>query len=228
MSARVVREANRWFLCVAVDVGEYHKKRSVDGVVGVDLGLTTMATLSTGEKVENLQPLRKAQKRLARAQRKLSRRVKGSRKRYKQKQRVAKIHQRVRNIRHDGLNKLTTRLCHENQVVVIEDLNVSGMVKNRRLAGSISDVGFREFRTMLGYKAEIYGTRLIVADRFFPSSKMCSACGSIKDTLSLAERVFGCGTCGLRLDRDLNAARNLEQLGRASAEVTTTDSHGAG
>ena len=225
-STRVVREADRWFLCVSVDLGEYHKERTGNGVVGVDLGLTIMATLSTGEKVQNPRPLQKAQERLARAQRKVSRRVKGSLNRHKQKKRVARIHQCVKNIRHDGLHKLTTRCCHENQVVAIEDLNVSGMVQNHRLARSISDVGFREFRIMLGYKAKIYGTRLVVADRFFPSSKTCSACGCIKDTLSLAERVFECAACGLRIDRDLNAALNLEQLGRASAEVTTTDMPG--
>jgi putative transposase len=221
-SARVVEECGRWFLCVCVDLGEVSKPRTGDGITGVDLGIAALATLSTGEHIENPKPLRKAQNRLRRAHRKLSRRQKGSQNRSKQRRVVAKNHRRIRNIRHDVLHKLTTRLCRENQAVVIEDLNVSGMVKNRRLAQAISDASFGSFRQFLTYKAKLYGNRLVVAGRFYPSSKTCSACGQVKAELLLSARVFSC-SCGLRLDRDVNAARNLERLGRATPEGTPVE-----
>lgn len=220
--ARVVEEAGKWFLCVSVDVGELRKKRDGSGTAGVDLGIRTLVTLSTGEQIENPRPLRKAQKKLRRAQCKLSRRVKGSQNRNKQRMVVAKIHRRIRNIRHDGLHKLTTRLCRENQAVGIEDLAVSNMQKNHKLAQAISDAGFSKFRSLLAYKAEIYGTKIVVADRFFPSSKTCSSCGLVKGTLSLGERTFQC-ECGVRIDRDLNAAINLRKLAAACGEVTATE-----
>jgi putative transposase len=222
MSARVVEECGQWFICVSIDVGEISKPRTGDGVVGVDLGIKTLATLSTGEKIENPRPLRKAQERLRRANRKLSRRVKGSNNRKKQAKVVARIHRRIRNIRHDGLHKLTSRLCRENQTIVIENLNVAGMVKNHRLAQAISDVGFGLFPTMLNYKSVLYGNRLIVADRFYPSSKKCSICGRVKARLSLGERIFQC-ECGNVIDRDDNAARNLRILAWATGEVTPAE-----
>lgn len=222
MSARVVQECEQWFVCIAVDVNEAVKLRTEDGVVGVDLGITTLATLSTGERIENPKPLRKAQERLRRANRKLHRRIKGSNNRNKQRRVVAKIHRRVRNIRHDTLHKLTTQLCRKNQTVVIEDLNVKGMVKNHRLAQSISDASFGLFRTLLTYKSKLYGNRIVVADRFYPSSKTCSLCGQVKAKLSLAERMYQC-ECGLNLDRDLNAAINLEQLAEAFGKGTPAE-----
>jgi len=221
-SARVVEECGEWFICISVDVGEVKKERTSHETVGVDLGVKTLATLSTGEQIENLKPLCNAQGRLRRAQRKLSRRIKGSANRNKQRKVVARIYRRIRNIRHDGLHKLTTRLCCQNRVVVIEDLNVKGMVKNHSLAQSISDASFGMFRQLLTYKAQMYGTVIIVADRFYPSSKACSSCGCVKDELSLGERTYRC-ECGLRIDRDLNAALNLMQLGAACAEVTPAD-----
>ncbi len=221
-SARVVEEAGRWFLCVSVDVGEMTRDRTGDGVVGVDIGVKALATISTGEQFDNPRPLRKAQERLRRANRKLHRRGKGSRNRNKQRRVVAKIHQRIKNIRQDGLNKLTTGLAKNHGAVVIENLNVAGMVKNHRLAQAISDASFGLFRTMLTYKSALYGTLIVVADRFFPSSKTCSSCGLVKDVLSLGERIFRC-PCGLVIDRDLNAALNLRKLGAACAEVTATD-----
>jgi putative transposase len=226
-SARVVEESDEWYLCVSVDVGEVSRERIGSGTVGADLGIKMLATFSTGERIENPKPLRKVQKRLRRAQRKLSRRVKRSKNRNKQRRVVACIHRRIRNIRHDNLHKLTTRLCRENQTVVIEDLNVKGMVLHHSLAQSISDASFRLFRTMLEYKSILYGNRIVVADRFYPSSKTCSSCGLVKESLSLGERTFHC-ECGLSLDRDLNAALNLEKLGVACAEVTLMDSHGTG
>ncbi len=226
-SSRVVEECGEWYICISVDVGEVAKEWTGDGIVGVDLGIKTLATLSTGEQIENPKPLRKAQARLRRASRKLSRRKKGGKNRNKQRKVIANIYRRINNIRHDGLHKLTTRLCKNHAKIVIEDLNVKVMVKNHRLAQSISDASFGLFRQLLTYKAEMYGTSIIVADRFYPSSKACSSCGLVKDKLSLGERTYRC-ECGLILDRDLNAALNLMQLGQAMPEVTTTDSHGAG
>lgn len=222
-SARVVEDCGEWYVCISVDVGEIKKPRTGNSIVGVDLGIITLAALSTGEKVENRKPLRKAQGRLRRANRKLHRRIKGSANRKKQRKVVARIHRRIGNIRYDNLHKLTTRLCRQNRTVVIEDLNVRGMVQNHRLAQSISDASFGKFRSLLTYKAEQYGTQIVVADCWYPSSKTCSSCGLVKDSLSLGERTFQC-ECGLRIDRDLNAALNLRSLGAACAEVTPVES----
>lgn len=216
-SARVVEECGQWFICISVDVPDCQRERTSNDTVGVDLGVKTLATLSTGETVENPKPLRNAQERLSRANRKLHRRAKGGKNRRKQRRVVAKIHRRVRNIRHDVLHKLTSRLCHENQVIVIEDISPSNMVKNHCLAQSISDASFGLFRILLTYKSKLYGNRIVVADRFYPSSKTCSRCGIVKDVLSLGERIFQC-ECGLRIDRDLNAALNLRSLGQAMPE----------
>ena len=129
----------------------------------------------------------------------------------KSRLRLARLHRRVRNIRKDALHRLTTKLCRENQAVVIEDLSVKGMMRNRRLARHIADMGWHEFRRQLEYKRLIYGTKLVIADRFFPSSKTCSRCGAVRAELSLSERTYRC-ECGFALDRDLNAARNLANL----------------
>jgi putative transposase len=214
MGATVRRDAaGRWFISVQVDVGDdYRKDRVSDGEVGVDLGITTLATLSTGEKVEGPKPLGKALEGLRRASRRHSRKKKGSNNREKSRLRLARLHRHIRNVRRDAIHRLTTKLCRENQAVVIEDLSVRGMMCNRRLARQIADMGWHEFRRQLGYKSEIYGTRLVVADRFFPSSKTCSRCGAVRDELPLGERTFRCPGCWLELDRDLNAAMNLANL----------------
>ena len=212
MGATIKQDADRWFISVQVDVGDHHKPRISDGSVGVDLGITTLATLSTGEKVEGPKPLAKALKKLQRCSRQHSRKKKGSKNREKSRLRLARLHRRIRNIRKDSIHRLTTRLCRENQAVVIEDLSVRGMMRNRRLARHIADMGWYEFRRQLEYKCLIYGTKLVVADRFFPSSKRCSVCGTVRDELALKERTYRCPNCGLVLDRDLNAARNLLNL----------------
>jgi putative transposase len=213
MSATVSREADKWSISVQVDVGDYFKPRTADNITGVDLGVKTTATLSDGQAIQSPRPLKTNLKRLKRAQRRLSRRQKGSNNRNKQRRKVAKIHARIKHIRADFLHKLTTKLCRENQTVVVEDLSVRGMLKLRTLSRSIADLGFFEFRRQLEYKSKIYGTSLIVADRFFPSSKTCSSCGEIKEDLSLSDRVFYCQGCGLEVDRDRNAALNLRTRG---------------
>ena len=213
MSAAVSRKADRWFVSVIVDVGDYAKPRTGNAVVGVDLGLTDFATLSTGEKIKGTKPLKHHLDLLKRRSKQHSKKKKGSKNRRKSAMKLAVLHARIGNIRNDFLHKLTTRLCSENQAIVIEDLAVSNMVKNRRLARSISDMGWSEFRRQLGYKSIIYGTQVVIADRYFPSSKMCSNCGCIKSDLSLTDRLYICKDCGVEVDRDVNAAKNLHTLG---------------
>ncbi|MFD1692565.1 RNA-guided endonuclease InsQ/TnpB family protein [Azotobacter chroococcum] len=130
---------------------------------------------------------------------------------------MARLHARIANLRADFTHRLTTRLCRENQAVVIEDLNVRGMLANDRLARAISDVGFGMFRQQMNYKAQRYGTRLVVADRWYPSSRLCSVCGWKYEALTLRERTWACADCGTHHDRDHNAARNLERLATATA-----------
>ena len=213
LAARVVRVANQWYLSVQVELDGVPSQSQGHGVVGVDLGITHLATLSTGEKIENNKALQKNAQKLKRLSQQLSRKQNGSKNRTKAKLRLARAHLHVKNIRQDTLHKLTSRLVQENQLVVIEWLNVRGMVKNRCLSKAISDCGWGEFRRELLYKAELYGVDVVVADRFYPSSKTCSNCGSVKSQLSLGERVFTCTDCGFVLDRDENAARNLLALG---------------
>jgi putative transposase len=177
--------------------------------VGVDLGVTTLATLSEGTTIANPQALGRRLKKLQQLHRSLSRKKRGSKNREKARLRLAKLYLRIFNIRQDTLHKLTTYLAKSHSKVVIEDLCVSGMLKNRRLARAIADVGFYEFRRQLEYKCQWYGSELVVVSRTFPSSKLCSLCGHRKKELSLSERVYKCEQCGLEINRDLNAALNL-------------------
>ncbi|HSA52391.1 MAG TPA: RNA-guided endonuclease TnpB family protein, partial [Yinghuangia sp.] len=172
--------------------------------------------LSTGEKIANPKHERRDRARLARAQRELSRKAKGSNNRAKARVKVARVHARITDRRRDFLHKLTTRLVHENQVVVIEDLAVRTMVKNRSLARAISDAAWRDMRGMLEYKCAWYGRELVVVDRWFPSSRLCGACGTIREKLPLDVRAWTCG-CGVTHDRDVNAANNVLAAGLAVA-----------
>ncbi|MFG1954523.1 IS607 family element RNA-guided endonuclease TnpB [Micromonospora sp. NPDC048830] len=221
MSATVRRDGGRWHVAFTVQIDRTDRRPAQPGsVVGVDVGITHLAVLSTGECVPNPRHLHRAQRVLRRLGRGLSRtagpdRRTGARpsKRWHRAQaRLARAHARVANLRRDGLHKLTTRLAREHGTIVVEDLNVSGMLANRRLARHIADAGFAELRRQLTYKTGWNGGRLIVADRWYPSSKTCSGCGTVKAKLALAERTYTCATCGLVLDRDLNAARNLAAL----------------
>ena len=211
LSARISREADQWNLSVQVEFADPLPQSEGQGVVGVDLGLTYLATFSTGEKIANPRALASNLKRLQRLSRQLSRKQKGSRNRAKAKMRLARLHLRIRNLRADAIHKLTSRLVRENQVVVAERLHVKGMVRNRCLSRAISDAGWSEARRQLLYKGELYATEIILADRFYPSSKTCSGCGSVKDKLDLGERTYVCMECGLVIDRDHNAALNLVQ-----------------
>jgi putative transposase len=207
-TAIISRTADRWFVSFSYEA-ELTTTAKIFSACGVDLGIKTLATLSTGETFPNPQPYRQSQSRLARLQKAASRKVKGSSNRQKANLKVAKQHAKTANIRKDTLNKLTTHLAKNHSQVVIEDLNVSGLMANHCLAKSIADLGMYEFRRQLTYKCELYGSELIVINRFFPSSKTCSCCGHIQD-MPLKERVFNCQQCNTSIDRDLNAARNLE------------------
>jgi len=240
VSATVSRTADWWFVAIQVDVPDAYAKceRVRDGIVGVDLGLHAAATLSTGERVLAPKPLRAALRRVRIRSRRVSRKVEAAKRamgiaarapipkgtrlpasnnRRKSSRGLARLHARVANVRGDFLHKLTTRLCRENQAIVIEDLNVKGMLANERLARAISDVGFGRFRRQLQYKVQRYDTRLVIADRWYPSSRLCSSCGWKNENLTLAERIWTCQRCGAEHDRDLNAALNLERLATETA-----------
>ena len=232
MGACVSREADHWYLAVQVKLPEQlaRLQRQGDGVVGVDLGVSAAAVLSTGEKIAAPRPLRASQRRLRIRSRRHARKLKAakatvgitgtipkgvrlpvSRNRKKDARALARLHAHITHVRNDFVHKLTTRLCRENQAIAIEDLNVSGMLANHRLAHAIADVGFYEIRRQLQYKAQRYGTILVLADRWYPSSKLCSACGAHYTALKLSERHWTCA-CGISHDRDVNAAINLQRL----------------
>jgi putative transposase len=204
----ISREGDGWYLSFHFEFKPEETPKTRE-IVGVDLGINSLATLSSGIVFPNLKPYCHALKRLARLQRSVNRKVKGSNNRKKAIYRLARQHQRVANIRKDALHKITTHLAKNHGTVVIEDLHVAGMLKNHRLAQSIADVAFGEFRRQLEYKCQWYGSILIVLDRFFPSSQLCSNCAHQQKML-LKVRTFDCPQCGLSLDRDLNASINLE------------------
>ncbi|MEV5049927.1 RNA-guided endonuclease TnpB family protein [Streptomyces griseoincarnatus] len=206
--------AGRWFVSLLVEDPTVKPLPATGTAVGVDVGLDHLLTLSTGEKVANPRHERKDRDRLALAQRRLARKQKGSANRVKARQRVARIHARIADRRRDHLHKLTTRLVRENQTVVIEDLSIRNMVKNRSLARAISDAAWSDFRSMLEYKAQWYGREVIAVDRFFPSSKLCSNCGTLRGKMPLNVRTWTCD-CGAVHDRDVNAAKNLLAAGLA-------------
>ncbi len=205
--------AGRWHVSLLCEV-PVQDGPATDAVVGVDAGVTSLVTLSTGEKVANPRHERRDRVRLARAQRVLARKQRGSANREKARRKVAKVHARITDRRRDHLHKLTTRLVRENQAVVIEDLQVRNMLGNHSLARAISDAAWRELRGMLEYKCQWYGRDLVVVDRWFPSSKACSVCGAVRDGLPLHVREWTC-RCGARHDRDVNAARTIRAAGLA-------------
>ncbi|MFI5649668.1 RNA-guided endonuclease InsQ/TnpB family protein [Streptomyces anulatus] len=206
--------AGRWFVSMLCDDVSVKPLPKVDTAVGIDVGLIHLLTLSTGEKVANPRHERKDRARLAKAQRNLAKKAEGSSNRAKARRKVAKVHARIADRRRDLLHQITTRLVRENQTLVIEDLTVRNMVKNHRLARAISDASWNEFRSMLEYKAAWYGRDLIAVDRWFPSSRLCSACGALQGKMPLNVRTWTCG-CGTTHDRDVNAAKNLLAAGRA-------------
>jgi putative transposase len=218
LGATVSRTAHRWFVSFTVEVerevpASPSRRQQAGGPVGVDLGVHHLAVLSTGETVANPKHLTASRRRLRTASRAYARSQPGSVGRRKQAARVA-------NQRRDGLHTLTTRLAKDHSTVVVENLHVTGMIRNRRLARAISDTGMAEVRRQLAYKTRWYGSRLHVADRWYPSSKTCSGCGWRNPSLTLSDRTFTCPDCGLGIDRDHNAAVNLRHLVAARTSET--------
>lgn len=220
---------NPYFVSISIDVAICHKPKTGKSV-GVDLGLKSFATLSDNTIIDNIKFFREKQSEIAKAQRYLSRKRKGSNRYRKNRLRIARLHNRIANRRNYFLHNITTFLVDNYDVICIEDLNVSGMLSNHKLSKAISDTSFSMFRSMLEYKCDWYGKKLIVIDRFFPSSKTCSRCGWKKEDLTLSDRVFECKNCGTQIDRDLNAAINIQRVGvdilsnrTQSSEVTSCD-----
>ena len=222
LSATVSEHAGHWYVSIQVEQAQL-VPINTGPVVGVDLGVKTLATLSDGTVIPNPKPLKRRLKQLKRLHRAVTRKPKGSQNRKKAARTLGKAYRTVSNQRANTLHQVTTRLTKTKSVIVIEDLNVSGMLQNHHLAQAIADVGFAEFRRQLLYKAAWYGCRVIVADRWFASSRTCSGCGWGDKELTLADRTFVCRNpdrpeCRLVLDRDLNAARNLAKLADSSPD----------
>ncbi len=210
-SATISRQADSWYISFKVETELQNTPKTVD-VVGVDLGVKTLAYLSTGIVFERAKSDRKYEKKLAKLQWRNRNKVIGSANWKKAQIKIARLHRRIANIRKDTLHKLTNYLAKNHSQIVIEDLNVSGMLKNHKLAKAIADMGFYEFRRQLEYKCKLYGSQLIIADRWLPSSKTCSNCGWYNQDLKLSDRWFLCVGCGSFLDRDWNASLNLEDF----------------
>ena len=194
-----------------------------DNCIGIDLGISTFATLSNGDKIFAPKPLKQNLKKLAKFQRKFNRTEKGSRRREKARLRVAKLHAKVKDIRTDFLHKLSTKLAKQYDEIVLEDLNVSGMVRNRKLSKAISDLGWRQFRTLTEAKCEKYGREFRVIGRWEPTSQKCSHCGFKGGKKELDVREWTCLNCGTVHDRDVNAAINILEAGTVNQPITKVE-----
>jgi len=230
LSATISREADRFYVSLTCEVERPDPKpkevRSEDDVVGVDLGLSSFATLSDGPPIDAPKPLAKKLKLLKRRSKQLSRKEKGSNNSKKAALALARLHRKVKNLRRDFLHKQTTWLARTKPAIVVEDLSARGLSRGP-LSRSVADVGWGTFLRMLEYKAKWYGATLIVAPRSFPSTRLCSRCGHLHGKMPLSQRVFRCAACGLEMDRDLNAALNLKAYGLAHLTGPTGSSPGS-
>jgi putative transposase len=217
----------RWFVAFTVDTEDAPTLAETGRAIGVDLGVKDFVVTSQGERIANPKHLERKAINLARYQRRMARCEKGSANRAKAKAKIARAHRKVRDARQDFLHKTSTNLVRDHDVIAVEDLNVTGLVKNRRLARSISDAGWGEFRRQLEYKCEKAGRTLAVVDRWYPSSKTCSTCGHLLANLSLGTRRWTCPACRTRHDRDVNAAKNILAAGLAVARSDACDACGA-
>jgi putative transposase len=223
-SASISREADRWFVALAVEAERaIPVTNGARDTIGVDLGVLTLATLSDGTVIPGPKALRRGLRKLRRLSRAHSRKHRGSRNRARAARQLSRHHAKVAAIRRDHLHKLTTNLAQTHGRIVVEDLNVKGMLGNRRLARALGDSGFGEFRRQLAFKCQWYGSELVVANRWFPSSKTCSSCGTVKSELGHKERIYRCQSCGLVLDRDLNAAINLAGWDHPAVTASATE-----
>lgn len=221
-SAVISRTADRWYAAIQVDVDVKFPKHENQVSLGIDLGITYLAVLSNGIGFEAPKPLKKLLRNLKRKSRALSKKQKGSGQFQKSKMAIARLHARIANIRRDTLQKITSWIVNHYSVIGIEDLNVRGIMANRKLARSISDLGLYEFRRQLEYKLKWRDGKVVIHNRFYPSSKKCSQCERTKETLSLKERTYIC-ECGLNINRDLNAALNLTPIPRVTRELTPAE-----
>ena len=228
VSASVSRFAGHWYASITVNTSDSPVPSADNqGAVGVDLGITALATLSTGETFRGPKALRGLLVRLRRQSRALSRKVKGSRNRTRAKLKLAKLHERIANIRRDSLHQLSTSITRRFHTIGIEDLNVKGMLSNRHLARAIANMGFYELRRQIEYKVAWRGGHVALVDRWYPSSKLCSGCGHRLDTLGLDVRRWTCPGCGVSNDRDVNAAINLRNMA-VSSTVPACGGEGTG
>jgi putative transposase len=209
-SVTISKQADQWFISwkIELETNETPKKQEL---VGVDLGINHLAILSTGEIFDGAKSYKRSESKLARMQYLNRHKQVGSNNYRKAQIQIARLHQKIANIRKDTLHKITTYISKNHAVIGIEDLNVSGMLANGKLSKAIADMGFYEFRRQLEYKTQLYGSKLVVVDRFYPSSKTCSSCGEKKSSLSLSQRRFQCDHCGFDCDRDVNAAIKCEK-----------------
>lgn len=222
-SVTISRQAHSWFISFKTEVEAICTPKPID-FVGVDLGINHLATLSTGQVFDGTKSYKRYENKLSRMQWLNRHKQIGSANHTKATLKVARLHQKIANVRKDTLHKITTHISKNHTVIGIEDLNVSGMMANRKLAKAIADMGFYEFRRQLEYKSQLYGSKLVIVNRFFPSSKTCSNCGIKKESLSLKERVFKCEHCFFECDRDLNASVNLKQAARSVVSACGLDS----
>lgn len=226
-SVTISRKADDWFVSFKVEFEPVQTEKGF-GRVGVDLGVKTLATLSDGKAFPALKPYHRNKAKLKVLQRQLARQTKGGKNREKTKQKIAKLHARIANIRNDATHKLTSHLAKNHSEVVIENLNVAGMLKNHKLAGAIADSGFHEFRRQLEYKAQWYGSNVVVIGSFYPSSQLCSNCKH-RQPMPLKLRTFNCESCGLEIDRDLNASINIRDYpDTAASSAVAACGHGNG
>ena len=218
----ISKQGQRWFVSIIVETGIPNAPQDTRGlpVIGIDVGINSLATLDTGKKYPNPRPLKRYERKLKREQRKLSKKVFQSNNYYKQKDRVAKIHYRIACIRNDAHHKATTEIVNmRTSAIGIETLRITNMLKNRNLAKALSDSALGGFLEKLKSKAEMFGIRIIEAPEFYASSKTCSNCGHQKKELLLSERTYDCNACGISIDRDQNAAINLKLVAVGQAET---------
>ena len=210
LSAKVFKKGGEWFVSVAVELAQAVMPKTKTGKsIGIDLGITDLLVLSNGMKIQAPKPLKTQLAKLRRLNKSLSRKQKGSANREKAKTKLSRLHAKIGNIRSNSLHQITTYLVSEYDVLAIEDLNVSGMVKNRKLSRAISDLGFYEFKRQLIYKANQWGKAVKSVDRFYPSTKTCHYCGHKVDELPLSVRIWQCPSCHTKHDRDINASMNI-------------------
>ena len=213
------KPCDHYYVCITVE-REIKKYKPNKIAVGIDLGIKDLATLSNGTRYKNIKPYRSLENRLSRLQRQHSKKIKGSNNRDKARIKLARLHERISNIRNNHLHQITHKIVSENQTIVLEDLNVRGMIKNKKLAKSIADVSFCEFARQIHYKSEWYGRTVVFVDRWYPSSKACNKCNFINQNLSLNDREWDCPRCNSHLDRDFNAALNIKQEGLKTVGIT--------